>query len=63
MAQWITNEALKDALLKFRERGDERWASKSEAVTIDNVTNIVQQVVGDYSSLTPEEIDEIIASL
>lgn len=60
MAHLVTVDGLKDALVTFRERGDERWASRDEAVTADEVATIIGESVG---GLTDVELAEVIQSL
>ena len=59
MAQWVDTDSLKDALAKFRAKGDERWALKSEVPTDEHITEIVEDTVDDMESLTQEDLDEI----
>ena len=54
----ITPNSLKDALSKFKERGDARWVDESE------LTEKAQEIVDDYledsAGLSPEDIADIL---
>lgn len=60
MAQWIDKDALKDALAQFVVRGDQRWASRGEVVTVEEIREIAKGEV-DTQALTEEDLLEVIA--
>lgn len=63
MATYITKDGLVDVLTRFRERGDERWASKSEAISEQRVLELIDELGIDVSELTQYEIEEVLASM
>lgn len=56
MAKLVSTDSLKDALAKFRERGDERWASKSELPDIDTIKGMVSESLDDLDVVTADDV-------
>lgn len=56
----ITPNSLKDALSKFKDKGDERWVDEGE------LTEKAQAIVDDYlensAGLSPEDIADILGN-
>lgn len=67
----ITKEGLKDALAKFRVRGDERWARFTDIPTQASISEMVAESLRDAGVLrdddvggfTDEDMADIIAML
>jgi len=63
----ITKEGLKDALTRFRARGDERWAQKSELPTREVIEEMAAEAVADavssMSGLDDADMDDIFDAL
>ena len=54
----ITPNTLKQALSKFKERGDERWVDDGELA--DKAHEIVDEYLEDSVGLTQEDIADIL---
>lgn len=52
---YVTKETLLDTLTRFRERGDERWASKDDTPTKDEVSEMISD-----SYLTDEDVQDVL---
>ena len=52
---YVTTDTLKDALTAFRERGDERWAKRSEALTEEDFARVT-------GGLTEAEVAEVVSA-
>lgn len=61
MAEFISKESLKDALKKFRVRGDERWVSDERAEEV--VVPVVDGYLEDAGSLDSSDIADILGML
>ena len=58
MPKLVTTDDLKDALTKFRERGDSYWLKRAEAREL--VDGAIDEGVGP---LTMKELEEVIEQL
>ena len=54
----ITPNSLKDALSKFKDKGDERWVDESELA--EKAQEIVDEYLEDSVGLTQEDIADIL---
>lgn len=54
----ITPGTLKDALSKFRDKGDERWVDESELA--EKAQGIVDEYLETSAGLSDEDIAEIL---
>ena len=54
----ITPNSLKDALSKFKSKGDERWVDESELT--EKAQEIVDEYLEDSVGLTQEDIADIL---
>ena len=54
----ITPNSLKDALSKFKDKGDERWVDESELT--EKAQEIVDEYLEDSVGLTQEDIADIL---
>ena len=54
----ITPNSLKDALSKFKSKGDERWVDESELA--EKAQEIVDEYLEDSVGLTQEDIADIL---
>ncbi len=68
MATWVTTDSLKEVLIKFRQQGDSRWASKDEVRTDAQIAGIVEDVleeadIGPVGGLTEDEVQEVVDTL